>query len=571
MNEAVLLDLVSRGAVVSEDTLEAWTDEARRKSAETRARNKQEETKHPRVRQTDTPQFRQWFGKSRVVDTSGKPRVVYHGTKSDFDTFNTSKLTSEQVFFFTSDSGDAAEFGEIKSGHGLNVKPVYLSVQNPLFVNFNSKLYTREAMQKIVDTAKAKGHDGVVVYRIRNFAFGGPPTTTFVAFSPNQIKSATGNRGTFDPKSEDINEAWTDEARRKSEELPMNEAVLLDLVSRGADLSAETLEAWTEHARELSAETRRRNAEMHNAVSEKLGRPHRPGTRPISRRQRQENANELVRQFSSEKERLAPINRPAGQQPAERPAQPQPAAPPQEENIDVEKIARVGGPDAVLRTIATEKEQANPTSRPAPAPTPAQPTSDPTQGMMRLRTPGRAAVRAAGGTHVAGYNPKPMNMEKEGIGNYTTTFSVGDVPFRARAYKDYNNEWDFDFRDTSEGYGFGITGKLKGKAIELFRKVGGALDSFVSQERPRRFYFLANLSEESRVDLYGRAAALIARRHGYKVKAETRSHPGYKTFTLIKDPSVQESLDVLESWDEAFDREFASEIALYTDLEMRGF
>lgn len=41
------------------------------------------------TRPTDTPAFKKWFGDSKVVGTDGKPLVVYHGTKADFDTFHT--------------------------------------------------------------------------------------------------------------------------------------------------------------------------------------------------------------------------------------------------------------------------------------------------------------------------------------------------------------------------------------------------------------------------------------------------------------------------------------------------
>jgi hypothetical protein len=36
--------------------------------------------------QTDTPEFRAWFGDSKVVDSDGKPLVLYHGTTEEVDT-----------------------------------------------------------------------------------------------------------------------------------------------------------------------------------------------------------------------------------------------------------------------------------------------------------------------------------------------------------------------------------------------------------------------------------------------------------------------------------------------------
>ena len=45
-----------------------------------------------KISQTDTPAFREWFGNSKVVDESGKPLVVYHGTSGDFDVFRPSRM-----------------------------------------------------------------------------------------------------------------------------------------------------------------------------------------------------------------------------------------------------------------------------------------------------------------------------------------------------------------------------------------------------------------------------------------------------------------------------------------------
>ena len=39
--------------------------------------------------QTDTPEFKEWFKGSKVVNADGKPLMVYHGTRSNFTTFNT--------------------------------------------------------------------------------------------------------------------------------------------------------------------------------------------------------------------------------------------------------------------------------------------------------------------------------------------------------------------------------------------------------------------------------------------------------------------------------------------------
>jgi len=37
---------------------------------------------------TSTPEFKQWFGRSTIVDKDGNPAVVYHGTGKSFDAFD---------------------------------------------------------------------------------------------------------------------------------------------------------------------------------------------------------------------------------------------------------------------------------------------------------------------------------------------------------------------------------------------------------------------------------------------------------------------------------------------------
>ncbi len=42
--------------------------------------------------QTETFQFKRWFGDSKVVDENGEPLIVYHGTNADFNIFDTEKF-----------------------------------------------------------------------------------------------------------------------------------------------------------------------------------------------------------------------------------------------------------------------------------------------------------------------------------------------------------------------------------------------------------------------------------------------------------------------------------------------
>jgi hypothetical protein len=89
---------------------------------------------------------------------------------------------------------------------GTNVMPLYSSVKNPLiateetwksdFKSFGGSPWTltKEEVAKMA----AAGHDGIMYYdRNGNLA-------EVIAFQPEQVKSAIGNRGRFDPTSKDI-------------------------------------------------------------------------------------------------------------------------------------------------------------------------------------------------------------------------------------------------------------------------------------------------------------------------------------------------------------------------------
>jgi hypothetical protein len=71
------------------------------------------------LRQTNTPEFKQWFGKSKIVDKNGEPKVMYHGTARDITTFRpkqagaifvTDKPSFAQTFAHTSEEYMEKEF-----------------------------------------------------------------------------------------------------------------------------------------------------------------------------------------------------------------------------------------------------------------------------------------------------------------------------------------------------------------------------------------------------------------------------------------------------------------------------
>jgi hypothetical protein len=165
--------------------------------------------------QTQTPEFRRWFGQSKVVDGQGKPLVVYHQTGAKFNKFNPKKAAMGGTFWFTS-SKAALESGEIYSNGRGQIMDLYLSIKNPA----GWKEYERLGIWEL----KSRGYDGV--------ALPDGDETTYIAFSPTQIKSATANRGSFDPENPDIRYSFGGSKPTPGQNYTLPEESGLDLLRR---------------------------------------------------------------------------------------------------------------------------------------------------------------------------------------------------------------------------------------------------------------------------------------------------------------------------------------------------
>lgn len=220
-------------------------------------------------RQVDTPEFKRWFGDSKVVDSKGEPLVVYHGAAKDiaqFDVSRSGQSTGNTGFYgagayFTQDTASAAGYAgwaQRTEEDAPNLIPAYLSIQSPVYVHLNPKTEAHRARsretvgalvgtlesegffgpaasaneagselarlrsfiekadfersmgtlyrllnggQGVADLAQRAGFDGVLVYATKD---GRESLEEAVAFRPEQIKSAIGNSGAFDPANPDI-------------------------------------------------------------------------------------------------------------------------------------------------------------------------------------------------------------------------------------------------------------------------------------------------------------------------------------------------------------------------------
>ncbi len=244
--------------------------------------------------QVDTPEFKNWFKDSKVVDENGKPLVVYHGSGTTFWEFKTefTGLGNDQYgsgFYFTTNKETADIYtekqlnGQTKIGgqDSPNVIQAYLSIQNPIVIELNSDDMRPENLSRIEVTTKQayeiikrapdimdeensplgdffeeyweNGPSDSMIRKAARYTdvwdllslqgdwFGGDNGATafreavhevlgydgvqvnfkngekhYVAWFPNQIKSATDNVGTFDPDNPDIrfsiSPVWTGSA-----------------------------------------------------------------------------------------------------------------------------------------------------------------------------------------------------------------------------------------------------------------------------------------------------------------------------------------------------------------------
>ena len=218
---------------------------------------------------TKTPAFKKWFGDSKVVDENGKPLVVYHGSPNTFDTFNLDKVgaqgsTEGHGFYFTADREIAQGYAERRDQGEGKLYEVYLKIENPY--SNEKRTITKTDVRKILsllhkkDPEYALSNYGDIAYeglnKVLNIAVeseneaetdtdligslvngGIAPlesvlkavyditgkdgvitswengTPVFVTASPTQIKSATGNRGTFDSENPNILEEPQDNYR----------------------------------------------------------------------------------------------------------------------------------------------------------------------------------------------------------------------------------------------------------------------------------------------------------------------------------------------------------------------
>jgi hypothetical protein len=201
--------------------------------------------------------FWRWFGDSKVVDEQGRPLVVYHGApyvKNGPGILDYGKITEFQptesrrsvggmgaayrvtsnAFFFTPNAQLARAFGENRAEYGpgsVALYQTYLKAATPFDMTGDARKVRRRleaigipAVDRFGDTVGAADmwmllDDKAVLEKLLAAGFDGAllsdskgaralgvkgKAETVAVFSPEQIKSAIGNSGAFDPNDPNI-------------------------------------------------------------------------------------------------------------------------------------------------------------------------------------------------------------------------------------------------------------------------------------------------------------------------------------------------------------------------------
>lgn len=134
--------------------------------------------------------------KAKFIAESKIKHRVYHGTTKDFNAFKPGR-----TWFATDPEYANIYAGPLTETHGENgrVMPLHVRATNPKIFNASSEGRGQWTKTEYSDSAlKAKGHDSVLFVDDKGKVVNG------YAMHPTQVKSAIGNRGTYDITNPDI-------------------------------------------------------------------------------------------------------------------------------------------------------------------------------------------------------------------------------------------------------------------------------------------------------------------------------------------------------------------------------
>ncbi|MFW9598168.1 MAG: DEAD/DEAH box helicase family protein, partial [Paludibacter sp.] len=153
--------------------------------------------------------FYKWFGDSVAINKKGQPVIFYHGTGRKFDEFEPMQASVDfpEAMYFS----NSKKVAESYSNYGLTPYEVYLKIEKPFVFDAKNKDFNSlyDEISSSMHYAVRNDYDGMTLNNIKD-DWAQKDTKqksadTYVTFDPKQIKSATGNDGTFDPNNPNIN------------------------------------------------------------------------------------------------------------------------------------------------------------------------------------------------------------------------------------------------------------------------------------------------------------------------------------------------------------------------------
>lgn len=142
-----------------------------------------------------------WAKGTRVTDIRGNPKVVYHGTYTEFDKFDPEEIGQGgghadwgNGHYFTDDPQAAGQYADTPGG---NIRPAYLRMKNPATlkdIQADPELRDSIGESDLGDKLKAKGFDGAIIEHPNG-------AKEYVVYDTKQIHGKFSRQtGSIDPK-----------------------------------------------------------------------------------------------------------------------------------------------------------------------------------------------------------------------------------------------------------------------------------------------------------------------------------------------------------------------------------
>jgi hypothetical protein len=199
------LDKPRLGTWSGEDTHDIWKAKQEARMAEETAAKRDE-------------------GKKQFLEPSEVKQRLYHGTNKDIEEFDPQYIGKNDLgwygpgHYLTADPATASAYADYEKilatgklqnepSGGANVLPVHAQLRNPYYWPEDRPIAkTPEESETIGKQLREQGYDGIIVSnKHQSPEYAGHHEV--IVFDPKRIKSAIGNRGTYDVNESDITKA----------------------------------------------------------------------------------------------------------------------------------------------------------------------------------------------------------------------------------------------------------------------------------------------------------------------------------------------------------------------------